>query len=162
MHFLLLLQQQQQKTTKNKIFQIKIEINNFSNRFVYRIFIMEIVYDKSVVIIPKHLNLEFFEEIVENATQEANPLIKRMFFKMGTSPGDNYCSLIYRVLITYALSDDNSKDKNISIIIKSMPVTKSIDFLEDMRVFLKEKIFYNHVLPIMEIFMNDGKQFGAR
>lgn len=124
---------------------------------------MKIVYDKSVVIIPKHLNLEFFEEIVENAIQEANPLIKRIFIKMATSPGDNYCSLIYRVSITYTFRDDGDcDDKNVSVIIKSMPVTKSIDFLEDMKVFLKEKIFYNHVLPIMEIFMNDGKQFGAK
>ncbi|XP_046803065.1 uncharacterized protein LOC111690962 [Lucilia cuprina] len=123
---------------------------------------MEIVYDKTVVVIPKHLNLDFFEEIVENAVQEANPLIKRIFIKMGSSAGDNYCSLIYRVLISYTLSDNSGLEHTISVIIKSMPVTKSIDFLEDMKVFLKEKIFYYHVLPIMEIFTNDRKQFGAK
>lgn len=123
---------------------------------------MEIQYDKSVIVIPKHLNLDFFEEIVENAVQEANPQLKKIFIKMGSSAGDNYCSLIYRVLITYNLIDESSEDKTISIIIKSMPVTKSIDFLEDMKVFLKEKIFYYRVLPIMEIFTEDKKQFGAK
>ncbi|KAM7348680.1 uncharacterized protein ACRADG_007935 [Cochliomyia hominivorax] len=123
---------------------------------------MEIQYDKSVVIIPKHLNLNFLEEIIENAIQEANPQIKRIFIKMGSSAGDNYCSLIYRVLMTYNLTEECCEDKTISVIIKSMPVTKSIDFLEDMKVFLKEKIFYYHILPIMEIFTNDHRQFGAK
>ncbi|XP_065365263.1 uncharacterized protein LOC135958291 [Calliphora vicina] len=123
---------------------------------------MEIQYDKTVVVIPKHLNVDFFEEIVENAVQEANPRIKRIFMKMGSSAGDNYCSLIYRVLITYSLSDDSCPENTISVIIKSMPVTKSIDFLEDMKVFLKEKVFYYHVLPIMEIFTHDRRQFGAK
>lgn len=123
---------------------------------------MEIYYDKSVVIIPKHLNLDFYEEIVENAIQEANPQIKRIFIKMGSSAGDNYCSLIYRVLITYTTNEDPKQDQTISLIIKSMPVTKSIDFLEDMKVFLKEKIFYYHILPIMEMFSPDRKQFGAK
>lgn len=123
---------------------------------------MEIHYDKSVVVLPKHLNLDFYEELVENAIQEANPHIKKIFIKMGSSAGDNYCSLIYRVFITYKLNEDSNDDHTISLIIKSMPVNKSIDFLEDMKVFLKEKIFYYHVLPIMEIFSPDRKQFGAK
>lgn len=124
---------------------------------------MEILYDKSVVVIPKHLNLEFFEEVLENAIQEAHPRITKIFLKMGSTTGNNYCSLIYRVLLTYISNDDVCGcEKSMSIIIKSMPVTKSIDFLEDMKVFLKEKIFYNCVLPIMEIYMDQKRKFGAK
>lgn len=125
---------------------------------------MEIIYDCTVSVIPKHLGLELFEEILENACQLANPKIKRIRFKMGSSAGDNYCSLIYRTEICYITCESNAmaenQEKTLSVIIKSMPVTKSIDFLEDMKVFLKEKIFYTKVLPIMEYM--SGCKFGAK
>lgn len=123
---------------------------------------MDIHYDKSVVVIPKHLSLEFFEEVVENAIGEAGPQLKKVFIKMGSSAGDNYCSIIYRVVITYTLKEDLRNEKSLSIIIKSMPAAKSIEFLEDMNVFQKEKIFYYQILPIMEIFAAGQQKFGAK
>ncbi|XP_073834590.1 uncharacterized protein isoform X2 [Musca autumnalis] len=117
---------------------------------------MEIVYDKSVIVIPKHLSFDFFEEVLENSLHHTNGQIQKIIVNMGSKAGDNYCSFIYRVEIKYKERSDTSQDCSfdLPVIIKSTPASPSTDFLDDMEVFLKEKIFYYHVLPLMENLMD--------
>ncbi|XP_075154639.1 uncharacterized protein LOC142228178 [Haematobia irritans] len=125
---------------------------------------MEIVYDKSIVEIPKHFTYDFFEEIVENAVQDTCARIKKIVIKMGSKVGDNYCSFIYRVEISFSMNAKlaESSLSHLSFIIKSTPISKSIDFLNDMKVYLKEKVFYSSVLPVMENCSSMKYRFGAR
>lgn len=123
---------------------------------------MELVFDKSVIVIPKHFTLDFFEEILENAIQDTESKIDRIFIEMGSSTGDNYCSFIYRVQIFFRKNNEDGDSAVLSVIIKSTPVSKAIDFLDDMKVFLKEKVFYYNVLPVMENCVGHKSRFGAR
>lgn len=108
---------------------------------------------------PESLNAEFFQDVLENSLLETYVKIKKVSFTMGSSGGDNYCSQIYRVRLTFQRKNDSLD--NISVIVKSIPLTDHSQFLAHLRVFLKEKIFYNNVLPRMEVLM-DGVKFGPR
>lgn len=123
---------------------------------------MTISYSGDVEIEPKHLDTNYFVEILENALLRNNFEIKTINFTMGSSTGENYCSHIYRVKVCYKSTNESGNDGCISIIIKSMPQTEANVFLLDLNVFLKEKIFYNDVLPRMEVLCKDNVKFGPR
>ncbi|XP_055842780.1 uncharacterized protein LOC129909734 [Episyrphus balteatus] len=108
---------------------------------------------------PESLDAKFFQEVLENGLLEAYVKVKKVSFEMGSSGGDNYCSKIYRVRLTFQRA--NEPLESISVIVKSIPLTDASQFLEHLRVFLKEKIFYNNMLPRMEVLM-DKVKFGPR
>uniref|UniRef100_A0A1A9WZ77 CHK domain-containing protein n=1 Tax=Glossina brevipalpis TaxID=37001 RepID=A0A1A9WZ77_9MUSC len=126
---------------------------------------MLIKYDENVLQRPDYLSVDFFQEVTEYVLRSPSPDIKNIDITMASKTGDNYCSLIYRIKILYRDCKDSKESeqlKTISLIIKSMPISKPIDFLLDMKVFLKEKIFYNLMLPLMEFLLDDQRKFGAR
>lgn len=108
---------------------------------------------------PESLDANFFQEVLENGLLEAYVKVKKISFEMGSSGGDNYCSQIYRVRLTF--QRNNEPLESISVIVKSIPLTDHSQFLDHLRVYLKEKIFYNNMLPRMEVLM-DNVKFGPR
>lgn len=125
---------------------------------------MSISYSADVVPEPKHLDLEFFNDVLENALLRNNFLIQNAEFTMGSSAGENYCSQIYRVKVTFKCSHSSGEttEDSISLIIKSIPQTEATEFLVDLNVFLKEKIVYNNVLPRLEVLFKDDIIFAPR
>uniref|UniRef100_A0A1A9WZ79 CHK domain-containing protein n=1 Tax=Glossina brevipalpis TaxID=37001 RepID=A0A1A9WZ79_9MUSC len=124
---------------------------------------MSIVYASNILERPNHLNLEFLQDVLENALYITDFYIKSAVFTMGSNVGENYCSQIYRVKIAYELKTDQQSIKEISIIIKSIPLIDGIEFLVDLNVYHKECIFYNYVLPRMEMLLTGrNTKFGPR
>ncbi|KAM7347472.1 uncharacterized protein ACRADG_007038 [Cochliomyia hominivorax] len=123
---------------------------------------MTISYSEDIGTKPKHLDLNLFTDILENALFRNNFEIKTIDFTMGSSTGENYCSQIYRVKVSYKSTNALGKDGCISVIIKSMPHSEATDFLIDLNVFLKEKVFYNNVLPCLEVLCKDNVKFAPR
>lgn len=123
---------------------------------------MSIVYI-NILEQPAHLDLQFLQDVLENALYITDFYIKSAVFTMGSNVGENYCSQIYRVKIAYELITDQENIKEISIIIKSIPLIDGIDFLVDLNVFHKEVIFYKYVLPRMEmLFRRENVKFAPR
>ncbi|XP_037931998.1 uncharacterized protein LOC119666791 [Teleopsis dalmanni] len=122
---------------------------------------MKIEYSKDIAQPPAHLDLKFFEDVIENALRQSTFKIHKIHFSMGSKTGENYCSEIYRVQITYS-GNNYEKLKNLSLIIKSMLQTEATDFLIDLDVYIKEKVMYRDILPRLEMLLPDGAKFGAR
>ncbi|XP_065364309.1 uncharacterized protein LOC135957488 [Calliphora vicina] len=115
------------------------------------------------IFVPAHLNEEFFVNALEEGLREVKVNIYEINFTWGSNPGDNYCSSIYRVLIDFDTSLDQEEPQEkqqISLIVKTIPITPETQFLEDVGVFVKEKLTYWDVLPRLAILSN-GDKFGA-
>ena len=112
--------------------------------------------------IPDYLNEEFFVNTLEEGLRESHITLHEITFEWGSNPGDNYCSAIYRVLLSFTreLSELKQVEKK-SVIVKTSPVTPETQFLQDVQVFIKEKLTYTDVLPKLEI-LGEGDLFGAR
>jgi len=125
---------------------------------------MNIIYSEDIKEPPEYLNVEVFEETIENALRNSGILLQNIEFSMGSKIGENYCSLIYRVHLKYRVNEasDDQQLKNLSVIIKSMPISTSNEFLNDLKVFIKEKTTYYEILPRMELFLKGNERFGAR
>jgi len=51
-----------------------------------------IVFDADVVAPPSHLDVPFFEEVLETALRTARVQLLSIHIRMGSSTGENYCS----------------------------------------------------------------------
>lgn len=51
--------------------------------------------------------------------------------------------------------------EQLSLIVKTIPITEATQFLEDVCVFIKEKQTYTDVLPRLDI-LSRGDTFGAK
>lgn len=123
-----------------------------------------IIKNDNNIMVPEYLNEEFFVNTLEEGLREVKVTIHEINFAWGSNPGDNYCSSIYRVLVDYDTScghDDPQERQQISLIVKTIPITPETQFLEDVGVFVKEKLTYFDVLPRLSILSN-GDQFGAK
>lgn len=111
---------------------------------------------------PASLDVQFFEEVLENALYDSEFGIEKVKIESGSAVGDNFCSQIYRVRISYRKTrGDDKQVKYLSVIVKSIPVANDgMKFLLDLKVYLKEKIFYNHILPRLEVLLDDVKLGG--
>ncbi|XP_018800095.1 PREDICTED: uncharacterized protein LOC108975815 [Bactrocera latifrons] len=122
-----------------------------------------VIKNPNDIYIPDYLNENFFVAALEEGLREIQVTVKEVTFEWGSNPGDNYCSRIYRVAIAYErLVDDDEPpvQEQRSLIVKTIPISKDTRFLEDVGVFLKEKITYFDVLPRLQILV-DGEKFGA-
>ena len=117
------------------------------------------------IFVPDYLNKEFFVNALEEGLKEVKVNVHDINFTWGSNPGDNYCSCIYRVFIVYdTISNESNEPKEkqkISLIVKTIPITAETQFLEDVGVFVKEKLTYWDVLPRLAI-LSDGEQIGAK
>ncbi|XP_054731372.1 uncharacterized protein LOC129239687 [Anastrepha obliqua] len=123
-----------------------------------------VIRNPNSIYIPDYLNEEFLVNALEEGLREIKVTINEAIFEWGSNPGDNYCSRIYRVLVGFQrLSADQKQpvQEQLSLIIKTIPITKETRFLEDVGVFLKEKFTYFDVLPRLELLI-DGYKFGAK
>ncbi|KAL5281256.1 hypothetical protein ACFFRR_004957 [Megaselia abdita] len=108
------------------------------------------------VFYPAYLNEEFFTESLENGFNESKISVQGITFEMGSTPGENYCSQIFRVRVTYKRKKSD-KFYETSLIIKSLLVGDQMDFLEQIDSFSKERTMYMKLLPIMEVILNGEK-----
>ncbi|XP_017151091.1 uncharacterized protein LOC108161360 [Drosophila miranda] len=125
---------------------------------------MVVINNKQKISVPEYLNEQFFTETLEEGLRETKVTLKEINFEWGSNPGDNYCSAIYRVLVTFAKWSDNkesAKKEQLSLIVKTIPITEATQFLEDVSVFIKEKQTYTDILPRLDI-LSRGDKFGAK
>ncbi|XP_065363812.1 uncharacterized protein LOC135957074 [Calliphora vicina] len=110
---------------------------------------------------PAYLNKEFFKAALEDGLREKIVEIKNIIFAESSGGGENYCSKIYQVKALYRRSK-YQLDEEIELIVKSIAITPATQFLDDLAVFLREKIFYSDVLGKLELLIADGSKFGAK
>ena len=118
-----------------------------------------IVKNEQNIFVPEYLNARFFCTALEEGLRDRKITINEINFEWGSNPGENYCSSIYRVSVSFTrFGSQQAKPEQIYLIIKTIPESQ---FLEDAGVFLKEVITYSDVIPRLEILAND-EQFGAK
>lgn len=104
---------------------------------------------------PEYLNNAFFEKTLKSGLNEPNITLIDVKLSAGSNPGDNYCSEIYRAVVTYRI-DDKEEQETVSLIIKSMPSTGVIGpALREMQIFEKEIVMYTKTLLAMSSLLND-------
>lgn len=124
-----------------------------------------IVYDQELQASPpKHLDVPFFTEVLETALRTSRIQLTGIHCSMGSSTGENYCSQIYRVKLNYRQQNGKAsqKDEQMAVIVKSIPRIDSVEFLEDLQVYLKEKITYYELLPRLELLTQCKRRFGPK
>ncbi|XP_043656960.1 uncharacterized protein LOC122624984 [Drosophila teissieri] len=125
---------------------------------------MVVIKNEQKISVPEYLNEKFFTETLEEGLRESKVTLKEINFAWGSNPGDNYCSAIYRVAVTFARWADGAESpatEQLSLIVKTIPITEATQFLEDVCVFIKEKQTYTDVLPRLDI-LSRGDTFGAK
>uniref|UniRef100_W8BJ95 CHK kinase-like domain-containing protein n=1 Tax=Ceratitis capitata TaxID=7213 RepID=W8BJ95_CERCA len=122
---------------------------------------MTFEYSKDVVEIPKYLDLDFFEDVVENALYETNVKVLKVHFMMGSAVGENFLSILYRIKVHYELLDTGERGE-LSTFVKCLPVRKGLDFLEELKVFGKEKKTFLDILPKLCLFQEPDAPFAGR
>ncbi|XP_022210470.2 uncharacterized protein LOC111066298 [Drosophila obscura] len=111
---------------------------------------------------PKYLNEEFFKAALEDGLRDMRVDIKKIIFAESSGGGgENYCSKIYRARALYR-SSKRQLDEELAMIVKSIAITPATQFLEELAVYLREKIFYFDVLGKLEVLIGDGSKFGAK
>ncbi|KAH8368737.1 hypothetical protein KR084_010146, partial [Drosophila pseudotakahashii] len=111
---------------------------------------------------PKYLNEDFFKAALEDGLRDMRVDIKKIIFAESSGGGgENYCSKIYRAKALYR-SSKRQLDEELAMIVKSIAITPATQFLEELAVYLREKIFYFDVLGKLEILIGDGSKFGAK
>lgn len=121
---------------------------------------MKIINENNIQI-PEYMNGDFFINTLEEGLRESNITVHEVKWEWGSNPGDNYCSSIYRVLLSYTRQFSELKEiEQKSVIVKTIPITPETQFLQDVQVFMKEKSTYCDVLPRLEI-LSEGDKFGA-
>lgn len=103
---------------------------------------------------PPSLDETFFTEALEQGLNESKVDLKEVSFEMGSAPGENYCSQIYRVSVTFIRKSCKTPEK-LSLIIKSLLTGESVDFMEYMDCFSKERHMYTKIVPYMEVILNN-------
>ncbi|XP_039959784.1 uncharacterized protein LOC120774315 [Bactrocera tryoni] len=122
-----------------------------------------VIKNPNNIVVPDYLNENFFVAALEEGLRAIQVTVKELTFEWATNPGDNYCSRIYRIAVTYERlvdADEPPVQEQRSLIVKSIPVPEDIRFLEDVGVFLKEKMTYLDVLPRLQVLVPCPK-FGA-
>ncbi|XP_013117551.2 uncharacterized protein LOC106094858 [Stomoxys calcitrans] len=122
---------------------------------------MIIKNDKNIVV-PDYLNEAFFVCALEEGLRDIKIVIREVEFAWGSKPGENYCSSIYRCTVTYDCCGEYPvQGQKLHLIVKAIPVISETVFLEDVGVFIKEKLVYSDVLPRLEVLSKNDK-FGAK
>ncbi|XP_049310805.1 uncharacterized protein LOC125778220 [Bactrocera dorsalis] len=115
-----------------------------------------VIKNPNNIVVPDYLNENFFVATLEEGLRAIQVTVNEITFEWATNPGDNYCSRIYRVAVAYERLVDADKppaQEQRSLIVKSIPASKDTRFLEDLGVFLKEKITYLDVLPRLQVLV---------
>ncbi|KAH8397964.1 hypothetical protein KR222_007509, partial [Zaprionus bogoriensis] len=124
--------------------------------------VMKVESEQSAHGPPKYLNEDFFKAALEDGLRDMQVDIKRIVFAESSGGGgENYCSSIYRAKALYR-SSKRQLDEELALIVKSIAITPATQFLQELAVYLREKIFYFDVLGKLEVLIGDGSKFGAK
>uniref|UniRef100_A0A0A1XHZ2 Protein SEY1 n=1 Tax=Zeugodacus cucurbitae TaxID=28588 RepID=A0A0A1XHZ2_ZEUCU len=102
--------------------------------------------------IPNWVNQDYFLPIIKNDVEDFRKIISFKSYA-ATAPGENYCSVMLRVIIELELKDSNSMQ--ISYILKTMLDNSNSGSViaNNMNMFPKEKHMYSIILPkFMKLF----------
>ena len=112
----------------------------------------------------EYWDIQFFGQVLDYVVQDCAPLeIVKVRVEMGSNTGDNYLGCIYRVKLFYKYDKQSSSVvelKSCSLIIKCLPQSDANKFLHDCKVYLKEKVFYMQVLPLLELLDDSAEKYG--
>nr|XP_016927954.1 uncharacterized protein LOC108008584 [Drosophila suzukii] len=125
---------------------------------------MVVIKNEQKISVPEYLNEQFFTDTLEEGLRESKVTLKEVNFEWGSNPGDNYCSAIYRVGLKFSKWADGKESaapEQLSVIVKTIPISEATQFLEDVNVFIKEKQTYTDILPRLDI-LSRGDTFGAK
>lgn len=98
---------------------------------------------------PDFLSTDFFAAALANdlKIKPTDVKIISLHLSAGSKSGENFCSEIYRAVVTFS-STVNKKEQTLSLIVKAMPWAEGRGpVLEDLRVFDKEVTMYSETLP---------------
>ncbi|XP_069676291.1 uncharacterized protein [Periplaneta americana] len=105
--------------------------------------------------IPSWMNYDLLSEILSKE-QKTGIFIRNFDAKLAVPKGDNYLSTLYRVIVEFSDSEDDSCIKNHNIIIKSLPAGEVLQqFLADLKGFEKEQQIYGVTFPAMYRIMKE-------
>ncbi|XP_067635735.1 uncharacterized protein [Eurosta solidaginis] len=110
---------------------------------------------------PQYQNEKFFKTALENGLRDMSVDIKKIIFAQSSGGGENYCSKIYRARALYR-SSKRQLDEELALIVKTIVITPATQFLEELAVYLREKIFYFDVLGRLEVLIGDRSKFGPK
>ncbi|KAL5274236.1 hypothetical protein ACFFRR_000786 [Megaselia abdita] len=113
---------------------------------------------------PSWVTQEYFKSIVANEIENFSKITK-FSVESGSPPGENYASIMLRILIEAELNDGSSQDLSLM-----MKTTHSLDtdagkMVADMGIFAKENDIYDNFLPTFEkMYLEKGRKivFGPK
>lgn len=115
-------------------------------------------------IIPSWISQEYFENIISDEIENFSRITK---FKpeSGSAAGDNYASVIIRILIEVELKDGSIKE--FPLMMKTTHAVSSLggQMIQELGIFDKENEIYENVIPAFENLYNEqGKRvvFGPK
>lgn len=94
----------------------------------------------------------FFQQILDKefSTFGKATTVKDYNLKHALSIGENYASLMIRAIVTYRINDSEC-DENMNFVIKvPVPIKELREIFDEMKLFEKEIIMYEQVLPAVE------------
>lgn len=99
---------------------------------------------------PDFLSTDFFATALANDLKVKPAAVKiiALHLSAGSKMGENFCSEIYRAVVTFSSPVDAHKEHTVSLIVKAMPFTEGRGpVLEELQVFDKEVHMYTETLP---------------
>ncbi|XP_037921006.1 uncharacterized protein LOC119657908 isoform X2 [Hermetia illucens] len=105
--------------------------------------------------IPEYLDEQFFKGVLTNQTGSEDVKLFSLDFSMGSSPGENYFSFIYRVQVVYTLKGSGNIETN--FIVKSIPLDGAREAFVEFDIFNSEKVMYFDILPRIENCLDNMK-----
>lgn len=114
--------------------------------------------------IPTWIKQEYFENIIADEIGKYSRITKFQP-ESGSAPGDNYASIMVRILIEVELEDGSLKE--LPLMMKTTHSTSSAagQMVNDMGIFDKESEVYDKVIPAFEkLYSDHGKKvvFGPK
>lgn len=114
--------------------------------------------------IPSWVTQDYFENIVASEIADFSN-ITEFNVESGAPPGENYASIILRILIKAELKDGSNKDLSLMMKTTHSLETDSGKMVADMGIFAKENEIYDYFIPAFEkMYLDKGKKivFGPK
>ncbi|XP_017488034.1 PREDICTED: uncharacterized protein LOC108376340 [Rhagoletis zephyria] len=103
--------------------------------------------------IPKWINVKYFEKILHKEDENFQKILKLAVIP-ATPPGENYTSLMMRILMDIELKDGYTQQK--AYIVKTtLDDDKGGTLINALNLFPKEKLMYERILPELEQLYHD-------
>ncbi|KAL5274239.1 hypothetical protein ACFFRR_000789 [Megaselia abdita] len=120
--------------------------------------------NKVNAISPKWVSEEYFESICSESIKNFSK-INKITSEPGSSVGENYASIILRILIECELNDGSTQDFSLMVKASHPKDTQAGQMIGEMQIFDKETEIYNNIIPAFEkLYVEKGKtvEFGPK